>query len=130
MERAPLTEALFFPWKRALDAALSSIEKHASTEHEGDRFDAIVHGAKLAPFPRPTNAYLCNAVSFVVAHAMSAANQNAPRAFLHVPCGLSGSHVDAAADVVRATMGACLYADDSSFGDPAFAETVEGGAFY
>ena len=114
----------------ALQTALRAIAKHGATEAGGVRFDAVVRGAAVGDV-RDDNAYLCNQLAFVVDHAMRAGGTSlrllrsddapdgvpvalpgdhraVPRGFLHWPSALSGAHITAGAEVLRAIVAACL----------------------
>ncbi len=124
-------------WRAVEAAALAAIDRHADAVDGDARFDAIVRGVKLAGFPRASNTYLCNNVTYVTGWLMNhpgsevsllrastpvAGARNevrvsieadlraVPRVFVHWPSDLADRHHDAAADVMRSIIAAQLRA--------------------
>jgi pyrrolidone-carboxylate peptidase len=124
-------------WRTVAAAARAAIERHASEVDGGARFDEIVHGATFAGFPRSSNTYLCNNVTYVtgwlmnhpgrevrllraskpVARARNDVNvridadlRAVPRVFVHWPSDLAERHHEAAADVMGSIIAAQLQA--------------------
>ena len=122
-------------WEAIADAARRELEARAGVVHDVERLDAVLQGVAFAGFPRTSNAYLCNATTYVVGHALDhpgeaiALMQSSdgdvrytapsaegdrrsamPRWFMHWPSALDGVHLDAAADVLRAVVDAQLLA--------------------
>ncbi len=138
---------MLWSWEPVRDAMRAELARHAAVVEAGVRLDAVVHGVKLAGFPRAGNAYLCNNITYAVNYAMAhpgraltllqasdprrgAVNRvqvtlqrdarAVPRTFMHWPSMLAGAHLDAAAELMRAALDAQLVALD----DPAQAPTV------
>lgn len=130
-------------WRAVEAAAREAIERHASEVDGGARFDEIVHGATFAGFPRSSNTYLCNNVTYVTGWLMSHPGREVrllraskpvararndvrvridadlravPRVFVHWPSDLAERHHEAAADVMASIIAAQLRA---SAGDDA-----------
>jgi hypothetical protein len=103
----------------------------------GIRFGDLLGGAKLAGYPRSSNTYLCNNVTYVTSYLMSNPGRevkllraspalsgkvnavpvkiardmrNVPRVFVHWPSELADRHHAAGADVMKAILGAQLAA--------------------
>lgn len=124
-------------WRAVETAAKEAATRHAN-EIEGEaRFDSILQGARLAGFPRASNTYLCNNVTYVTGWLMSHPNKEVrllrasrtvsgapndvkvkiksdltkvPRVFVHWPSELADKHHAAAADVMKSIIGAQLKA--------------------
>lgn len=140
VESAPESEDAqpnLLSWNAVRRAAEDAIERHRG-ELDGDvAFESIVRGADFAGFPRPSNTYLCNNVTYVTGWLMShpgrevrllrashpvadAANDvrvklaanlsEVPRVFVHWPSDLEDKHHVAAADVMRSIIAAQLRA--------------------
>lgn len=58
-------------WQSVAAAAQATIEKHAKEEEAGATFGDILPGAKLGGFPRSSNTYLCNNVTYATGWLMS-----------------------------------------------------------
>jgi len=124
-------------WDLVKSAARDAITAHGATLEDGARLDALLTGVSFGGFPRDTNTYLCNNLSYVVGYAMdhpgrtltlmqaSQSVQGAinrvqvrltrdhravPRAFMHWPSTLRGAHLLAGAEVLRAALAAQLTA--------------------
>lgn len=120
-------------WRAVARAATAAIDAHADEREGGDRFGDIVSRALFAGFPRASNTYLCNNVTYVTGWLMSHPGESVrlmraspakrgaindvrvsitkdlskvPRVFVHWPSRLADRHHAAAADVVRAILGA------------------------
>lgn len=97
----------------------------------------VMPSVELTGFPRPGNAYICNATAYAVAHALGhpgraltllegSADQrgatlhlrrdraHVPHFFLHWPSDLSGPRLASAARVLRAIVSAQLRANDEA----------------
>lgn len=139
-------------WRTVEAAASEAIDEHAEERDGDERFGDIVHGVKLAGFPRSSNTYLCNNVTYVTGWLMShprreirllratpavpgkpnavpvkiaADLSHTPRVFVHWPSALAEKHHDAAADVMRRIIGAQLGAakrEPATLGDNVLAD--------
>lgn len=99
--------------------------------------EEVMPTVELTGFPRPGNAYICNATAYAVAHALTlperpltllegSADQrgatlhlrrdrvHVPHFFLHWPSDLSGPRVEAASRMLRAIVSAQLRANDEA----------------
>lgn len=124
-------------WRAVETAARTAIEAHADDIELDRRFGDLLSGAKLAGFPRSSNTYLCNNVTYVTGFLMGHPNKevrllraspsirgrindvrvkltsdhrNTPRVFVHWPSELADKHHAAGADVMKAIIGAQLAA--------------------
>jgi pyrrolidone-carboxylate peptidase len=124
-------------WSAVASAAEAAIDRHAGELDEGTRFDASVHGVRLAGYPRTSNTYLCNNLTYVTGYVMDHPGEqvrllrasvpepgrpnwvdvrlsgdlsNVPRAFVHWPADLATRHHQAGAEVMRAMVDAQLTA--------------------
>lgn len=122
-------------WAAVETAAREAIERHAGDLDEGARFGDLLPGVKLAGYPRSSNTYLCNNVTYVTGWLMShpgaavrllraspplpgAINEvrvrmetdfrAVPRVFVHWPSELADKHHAAGAEVMKAILGAQL----------------------
>jgi hypothetical protein len=160
--KADGARGLLLSWDHVHAAAAATIAKHAADMEGDERFDAFVSGVEFAGYPRESNTYLCNNVTYVTNYLMSypgksvslmsasvkkpgAANdlpitikrdvRDVPRVFMHWSSALSGAHVKAGADVMRAVIEAQLTARSAgeapSLGDNGRANpALAGGAFF
>ena len=124
-------------WRAVKSAALDAVDRHRG-ELDGEvAFEAVLGGATFAGFPRSSNTYLCNNVTYVTGWLMNhpgqevrllrashplpgAANDvtvkvpadlsHVPRVFVHWPSDLADKHHHAAADVMRSIISAQLRA--------------------
>ncbi len=123
------------------------------------RFGDLLPDVKLAGFPRSSNTYLCNNVTFVTGWLMShpqskvrlmratpakrgAINEidvklakdysKVPRVFVHWPSELASKHHAAGAEVMKSVIAAQLASQaEATLGDNAIADpTLQGGAFF
>ena len=135
--KADGARGLLLSWDHVRTAAAAAIQTHAADMEGDERFDAFVPGVELAGFPRESNTYLCNNVTYVTNYLMSypgksvslmqasvkkagAANdlsvtikrdvKDVPRVFMHWSSALAGAHVTAGADVMRNVIDAQLTA--------------------
>jgi pyrrolidone-carboxylate peptidase len=126
---------LLASWGAMKDAAHAAIAANADVLEDGTAFSKVLTGTRLAPFPRTTNTYLCNNVTYVtnylldnpgkrisllqaskkvigkpndVAVALTGDFSKVSREFIHWPSELRGKHVDAAARVIAAVIDAEL----------------------
>jgi hypothetical protein len=124
-------------WETVAAAAQEAIERHADDVDGGARFGDLLPGVELGGFPRASNTYLCNNVTYVTGWLMSHPGQttrllratprvrgkinevrvklagdyrNVPRVFVHWPSELDERHHEAGADVMRAILDAELSA--------------------
>ena len=121
-------------------AARATAERHANDQEAGARFGDILSGAKLAGYPRLSNTYLCNNVTYTTGWLMSHPRQEikllraspalpnavnevrvklnvdlkkTPRVFVHWPSELADKHHAAGADVMKSIITAQLAASKS-----------------
>lgn len=124
-------------WSAVQAAAKDAVARHEAEREAGTRFGEIVQGVKLAGFPRASNTYLCNNVTYVtgwlmnhpgqstpllqagvprtdapnaIATSVSSDLRGVPRVFVHWPSDLANRHHAAAADVMRSILFAQLAA--------------------
>jgi pyrrolidone-carboxylate peptidase len=124
-------------WRAVEAAARVRIESHANDVDQDTRFSDLLPGVKIAGFPRSSNTYLCNNVTYVASYLMShpqstvrllkaspaLRNQvnevkiqmrtdfrNTPRVFVHWPSEMATKHHAAGADVMGAILDAQLIA--------------------
>lgn len=120
-------------WRAVESAAREAITAHADDNELGQRFGDLLPGVKLAGFPRSSNTYLCNNVTFVTGWLMGHPNKevrllraspairgrindvrvklstdfrSTPRVFVHWPSELADVHHVAGAEVMKAIIGA------------------------
>ena len=120
-------------WRAVHDAAAAAVAANARKEEHGTAFGDIASGVVFAGFPRESNTYLCNNVTFTTGFLMDrpgkrvrlmrastrvvgrpnwvdvtlGADMSAvPRVFVHWPSDLATMHREAGADVMRAVVGA------------------------
>lgn len=116
------------PMKAAMQAALA---EHESVEHDGLAFGDVVRGIELAGYPRSSNTYLCNNVTYTVGYLMdhwedevtlmeaSHVREGAdaglpitlgvdmsevPRLFMHWSSQIRGEHLQAGTAMLRAAI--------------------------
>jgi hypothetical protein len=126
-------------WRAVETAARAAVANHANdVESDAEtRFGDLLPDAKLAGFPRSSNTYLCNNVTYVTSWLMDHPNKeirllranpairgrindvrvkltgdyrSVPRVFVHWPSELADVHHAAGADVMKAIIGAQLAA--------------------
>jgi pyrrolidone-carboxylate peptidase len=124
-------------WRAVESAARAAIEAHADDVDLEQRFGDLLPDVKLAGYPRASNTYLCNNVTYVTGWLMGHPNKeirllraspairgrinevrvrlssdyrSAPRVFVHWPSELAEVHHAAGADVMKAIIGAQLSA--------------------
>ena len=122
-------------WRSVEGAASAAIARHASEVDEDVRFGDVLQGVKLAGFPRNSNTYLCNNVTYVTGYLMghpgtdvrlmkaspalrgqinevkvrmSTDLRAVPHVFMHWPAQMDNKHHEAGADVMRAILDAQL----------------------
>lgn len=137
VDGAPATYGNLLSWRAVQEAARDVVLAHADDVDDDVRFGDIVDGVRLAGFPRYSNTYLCNNVTYVMNHLMSKPNRTVrllqaskrergkpnevkiaigkdlravPRVFVHWPSDLADKHHAAAAEVMVAMIGAQLTA--------------------
>ena len=124
-------------WRAVETAARVRIEAHSNDVDQDTRFGDVLEGVKIAGFPRNSNTYLCNNVTYVTGYLMDhplstvrllraspplpkQINQvpvrmeksfkDTPRVFVHWPSELATKHHAAGADVMAAILDAQLIA--------------------
>lgn len=124
-------------WRAVESAARATAEKHANDVDQSTRFGDVLSGAKLAGFPRSSNTYLCNNVTYTTGYLMAHPRKQirllraspalpgkinevrvelkkdltkVPRVFVHWPSELATKHHAAGADVMRTVIDAQLSA--------------------
>lgn len=127
-------------WDAVQRSARDAIERHRGEIDEGMAFEDILLGADYARFPRLSNTYLCNNVTYVTGWLMNhpgrevallqashpvpeALNEvrvrvdadlsEVPRVFVHWPSDLADKHHQAGADVLRSIIAAQLRATNA-----------------
>lgn len=140
VDTAPRSEearANLLSWRAVESAARQTIERHAGDVDQGTRFGELMSGVKLAGYPRSSNTYLCNNVTYVTGYLMSHPRQAVrlfkatpplrgainevkvtmqtdlravPRVFVHWPSEMATLHHDAGAEVMKAILDAQLTA--------------------
>ncbi len=130
-------KGLHLSWGAVQAGADQAIKAHASDLSDGDKLGDILTGSAFGGFPRQSNTYLCNNLSYVVNYLMdhhgtsvkllspSKPKKGAPtgvsvrlthdmsatpRVFVHWPSSLSGAHLESAAHVMAAIIDAQLAA--------------------
>ena len=124
-------------WSAVQRSARDAIERHRGEIEGGVSFEDIVTGADYARFPRLSNTYLCNNVTYVTGWLMThprrdvallqashpvpeaindvrvrldADLSDVPRVFVHWPSDLADKHHEAGADVMKSIIAAQLRA--------------------
>lgn len=124
-------------WSAVHEAAKKTIEVHADDVDNGKRFGDLLPDAKLGGFPRSSNTYLCNSVTYVTGWLMNHPNEavrllraspavrgkqndvriklsgdyrNVPRVFVHWPSDMLDAHHVTGAAIMRAMIRAQLLA--------------------
>ncbi len=137
VDRADLAQPNLMTWGKVQAAAEQTLLRLAHERAEGAELGEILQGVRLAGFPRTSNTYLCNNVTYATGHLMShpakrvtllrastkargvpnqvdvtmAADHRAtPRMFVHWPSALSRGHHAHAAEILEAIVGAQLSA--------------------
>jgi hypothetical protein len=140
VETAPREEdarANLLSWRAVESAARTTIARHAADMDQDTRLGDLLEGVKLAGFPRNSNTYLCNNVTYVTGYlmshprkqvrllkaspavrgainevkiAMNADLRAVPRVFVHWPSEMATKHHAAGAEVMRAILDAQLTA--------------------
>jgi pyrrolidone-carboxylate peptidase len=141
---APLVEAAapedrarpnLLSWRAVEEGARRAVEANAARIENDVRFGDVAQGVVLAGFPRESNTYLCNNVTYTTGYLMdrpgkrvrllrastrAASKPNwvdvtlksdhaaVPRVFVHWPSDLATVHREAGADVLAAILGAQL----------------------
>lgn len=138
-DAAPEDEARpnLLSWNAVASAASEAIAAHADDLELGARFGDLLPGVKLAGFPRTSNTYLCNNVTYVTGYLMGHPERSVrllrsnaplpdrpnwvdvqlaedlrhvPRVFVHWPSALADRHHAGGAEVMRAILDAQLVA--------------------
>ena len=124
-------------WSAVTAAASGRVAAHANDVDADTRFGDVLDGVKLAGFPRSSNTYLCNNVTYVTSYLMAHPRASVrllraspplrnrinevtvqmktdfsktPRVFVHWPSELATMHHAAGADVMAAILDAQLVA--------------------
>ncbi len=124
-------------WKAVAASAADAVERHAEDIDKGARFGDVLQGVKLTTFPRSSNTYICNNVTFVTSWLMNHPNRTiqllraskpvagvpdsvplqmssnftaVPRVFVHWPSELADTHHAAGAEVMKAILAGQLKA--------------------
>ncbi|MDB4945521.1 MAG: hypothetical protein JWP97_5055 [Labilithrix sp.] len=120
-------------WKAVFDAAGAQVRAHEDDVEKGVRLGDVLGGVKLAGFPRGSNTYLCNNITYVTGYLMdhplrtvrllraspalpgrandvkvrmSKSFAKTPRVFVHWPSEMATMHHAAGADVMAAILDA------------------------
>lgn len=124
-------------WHAVQSAAQTAITRHEADVDQDTRLGDVLQGVKLAGFPRNSNTYLCNNVTYVTGYLMShpgkvvrllkaspairgAVNDvkidmktdlsTVPHVFVHWPSEMATKHHAAGAEVMKAILDAQLTA--------------------
>jgi hypothetical protein len=124
-------------WKAVAASASAAVAQHAKDIDKGERFGDVLQGVKLTSFPRSSNTYICNNVTFVTGWLMNHPNRTipllraskpvsgvadsvpikmtkdftkVPRVFVHWPSELADKHHAAGAEVMKAILAGQLKA--------------------
>jgi hypothetical protein len=124
-------------WRAVESGARAAITRHAQDIDRDTRFGDLLPDVKLAGYPRNSNTYLCNNVTYVTGYLMSHPRQTVrllkaspvlprqinevkvemrtdlravPRVFVHWPSEMATKHHQAGADVMKAIIDAQLVA--------------------
>jgi hypothetical protein len=124
-------------WRAVQAAAQSAVTRHEADVDQDTRLGDVLQGVKLAGFPRDSNTYLCNNVTYVTGYLMShpgkvvrllkaspavrgAVNEvrvdmktdlrAVPRVFVHWPSEMATKHHAAGAEIMKAILDAQLTA--------------------
>jgi hypothetical protein len=135
--RSENARANLLSWNAVAGAASAAVERHAADVDEDTRFGDVLQGVKLAGFPRNSNTYLCNNVTYVTGYLMSHPRtpvrlmkaspairgqinevkvqtnsdlRAVPRVFVHWPSEMATKHHKAGAEVMKAIIDAQLTA--------------------
>jgi pyrrolidone-carboxylate peptidase len=160
VESAPESETArpnLMSWQAVQRAARGVIEAHATDGTDaaaGKRLGDILHGAELAGFPRSSNTYLCNNVTYTTGYMMDhpgksvtllratprkrgAINEvkvkiardlsRVPRLFIHWPSEMADLFHAQGADVLKAIIGAQLGAEPTRGDNAMAAPDLAGG---
>jgi hypothetical protein len=136
VEAAPAAEDArpnLLSWRAVEAAAKATIEAHAEDMEQDTRFGDLVPGVKLAGFPRSSNTYLCNNVTYATGYLMSHPRaqvrllraspalprkvnevrvsmtkdlRQVPRVFVHWPSEMATKHHQVGAEIVKAILDA------------------------
>ena len=142
-------------WRAVEDAVRSALARLGGERDSGEHLGDIVQGVGLAGFPRASNAYLCNDITWITGWLMrhpgrevallqssdapggvrvriDADLRTVPRVFVHWPSELVDRHHDAAADLMRAIIIAQLTTTDppTPGDDRDASEGLRGGAHF
>ena len=125
----------FLSWQAVQTAAKATVDKHANDIEMETRLGDVLQGVSLGGFPRSSNTYLCNNVTYVTGYLMShpgkqvkllkaspavrgAVNEVkvemktdlrlAPRVFVHWPSEMATKHHAAGAEVMKSIIDAQL----------------------
>jgi len=99
LTRGPAERANLLSWRSALAAAKAAREESQDEREGGVRFGDVVLGAKLAGYPRGSNTYLCNNITYVVGHLMD--NPGTTVSLLRASPRVSGKPNDVRARLTR-----------------------------
>lgn len=70
VERGPAARANLLSWRSVEANAKKALGAAENTSEGGVRFGDVVRGVKLAGYPRGSNTYLCNNITYVVGYLM------------------------------------------------------------
>jgi pyrrolidone-carboxylate peptidase len=125
----------FLSWNAVKTAAKATVDEHANDMDQETRLGDLLQGVSLGGFPRRSNTYLCNNVTYVTGYLMSHPGKEvkllkaspavkgainevkvqmktdlrlAPRVFVHWPSEMASKHHAAGAEVMKAIIDAQL----------------------
>jgi hypothetical protein len=132
-----LARANLLSWRSVHDGAQRAIDELRDIEFANTQLSDVVHGVAYAGYPRSSNTYLCNNVTYTVGYAMDHPDETlrlleashpreaqpdgldfrlgidhraTPRAFIHWPAGLESDHLHAGAQILSRIVEAELLA--------------------
>jgi hypothetical protein len=124
-------------WHAVQSAAQAAVMRHEAEIDQDTRLGDVLQGVKLAGFPRNSNTYLCNNVTYVTGYLMSHPGKTVrllkaspalrgavndvkidmktdlravPRVFVHWPSEMATKHHAAGADIMKTILDAQLTA--------------------
>jgi pyrrolidone-carboxylate peptidase len=140
IDTAPTSEdarANLLSWKAVQTAAKTALGRHENEIDQETRLGDVLQGVSLAGYPRSSNTYLCNNVTYVTGYLMNHAHKsvsllkaspavrgevnvvkvemktdltNVPRVFVHWPSEMATKHHAAGADIMKSIIDAQLMA--------------------
>jgi pyrrolidone-carboxylate peptidase len=150
-DESEVTRPNLASWEVMRDAMLESLEANGEVTQDGTPFSDVVQGALLAGFPRLSNTYLCNNVTYTVGYLMDHHDEEVtlmeashvrddvedglpitlgvdmsevPRLFMHWSSGIRDGHLEVGAEMMRAAIDAQLMHLHAEEGGPVRGDEV------